>query len=220
VNLADVRSFVRSQLDLPEEDDLPTTLLDSYIREGFNRTIQRERHWPFYETSWTETVVADATSFTLSDDVAGIASVKVATDNYRLRHIAHDLAEESFRGTITSGVPAWFSLWGGELYVWPSTNGETVLTVRGWRKPTDWMANPATEIDADERLHLPVVHYACSLAYAQQEDDLLESMYLRRWDQGVVDAHRDIMRPQHDRPLVFAGGLRVPYARGGVSLDI
>ncbi len=216
MNLADLRSFVRTQLDLPEEDDLPTTLLDSYIREGYNRTIQRERQWPSFETSWSVTSTADRTVDLTSEEIAGIASVKAVTNNYRLRFIGHDLAEDSFRGsTASSGSPRWFSLWGTTMYLWPTSEESLELTIRGWRKPRyTWLTDVAQEVDADHRLHIPIAHYACSLAYAQQEDDLLEAMYLRRWQEGLNDAHRDIMRPSHDRPLVYAGGLRaVPMGR-------
>ena len=48
------------------------------------------------------------------------------------------------------------------------------MSALGFRTPADWIAQGASgEVDADVRLHLPIVWYACSLGYAQQEDEVL-----------------------------------------------
>ena len=65
----------------------------------------------------------------------------------------------------------------------------------------------------DETLHLAMCYYAMSLAYAAQEDEILEGVYLSRWDRDVRQQVKMLLRPAHHRPLVLHGGDAV----GGVS---
>ena len=207
MNLSEVRDAVRTQLDLDEED-IANATLDMYIREGYDRTIQLGRRWPFFETTWT--VTSSGASITVPATLAGISSVIDVDTNVRLVQIGTELAEDKFYGNTGEGTPQYFSWWGNTLTLYPTPSSNTDYRIRGWRKPTDWVAGgAATEVDADERLHLPLFHYACSLAYAQLEDTELENTYMRRWAATTEQAHDDIMRPQHHEPLVFNGGTRI-----------
>ena len=55
-----------------------------------------------------------------------------------------------------------------------------------------------------------------SLAYAQQEDDVLEDRYMKRWQQDVEMARSAIMEPARNRPIVMYGNWRqrrgVPFS--------
>jgi len=207
MNLSELRDAVRTQLDL-DEDDIANATLDMYIREGYDRTIQLERRWPFFETTWD--VTSSGASITVPATLAGISSVIDVDTNVRLVQIGTELAEDKFYGNTGEGTPQYFSWWGNTLTLYPTPSSNTDYRIRGWRKPTDWIAGgAATEVDADERLHLPLFHYACSLAYAQLEDTELENTYMRRWAATTEQAHDDIMRPQHHEPLVFNGGTRI-----------
>ena len=218
MNLSEIRDAVRTQMDL-DEDDLSNATLDMYIREGYNRTIQLERRWPFFESSWS--VTSSGASLTVPSTLAGIASVVDTDENIRLIQIGSELAEDKFYGEVGNGFPQYFSWWGTNITLYPSPATNRDYTIRGWRKPTDWVAGgAATEVDADERLHIPLFHYACSLAYAQLEDPELENTYMRRWAATAEQAHEDIMRPQHHEPLVYNGGTRVRTQRVRYVWDI
>jgi len=207
MNLSEIRDAVRTQMDL-DEDDLSNATLDMYIREGYNRTIQLERRWPFFESSWS--VTSSGSSVSVPSTLAGIASIRDTEENIRLIQIGSELAEDKFYGNSSNGLPQYFSWWGSNITLYPTPTTDRDYTIRGWRKPTDWVsAGAATEVDADERLHIPLFHYACSLAYAQLEDPELENTYMRRWAATAEQAHEDIMRPQHHEPLVYNGGTRV-----------
>ena len=220
--LAEIRERVRTQLDLPDEDDLATSSLDGFIREGFDRTFFVEKRWPFFEYTWSLPLAADATSVDLPSDpdVAVIISVRDTTTNYRLQMVDHSHAEDYWFGTLTAAEPTHFSLWAGELTVWPPNNSDArTYSVRGYRKPT-WTGTPGDELDGDSRLHLPMLHYACSLAYAQLEDPELEDVYMRRWAAGVAAARDEIMRPQHHEPLILNGGIGLDVRRSRLYLDV
>lgn len=195
MNLQELRAAVRSQLDLDEED-LPNGLLDLYIAEGFDQTINLEKRWPFYETSWS--VSADETGPGVAPiNLAGIASVIDDETQFPLLWVSHQLAEENF-SSLGTGQPKYFSMWGGGIYLWPSPPAARTVTIRGWRLPTAWVAEgAAAEADADSRLHLPLIHYACSRAYAQQEDEVLTAVYIDSWSRLVEAARRAIMRSDY-----------------------
>ena len=60
--------------------------------------------------------------------------------------------------------------------------------------PTDWIAGGAgAEPDCDIRLHQLLAHYAIALCYAQQEDEVLEDVYMKRWQASYRRRpHRDL----------------------------
>lgn len=209
MNLSEIRATVRSHTDLPDEDDIPTALLDTYIREGFDRTMAHEERWPFFESAWSVANAAGAAHIVLPSDAEqhGVMTLR-EVDSFRLQQIPHDYADEMFSSTAAGARPAYFSAWGGNLYLWPVPNSERNYSMRGYRKPTDWVSTgAATEADGDERLHSLYVWYACSLTYAFQEDEVLEATYMTRWQQGLVDIHSKIMAPYHGRPAVLSKGL-------------
>jgi hypothetical protein len=214
VNLQQLRDYIRTQLDVDEEE-LPNSLLDSYLDEGFQRTISMENRWPFYETRWTLSKVADIATITLPPncDAAGIMSLVDATNGYRLMEVANELAEDSFVGMwSTSSNPMYYSIFGNALALWPTPPDDLVRTyrMRGYRLPTSWVtAGAGSEPDCDSRLHQLLAHYAIALAYAQQEDEVLEDVYMKRWQASYLAAHSAICNPRHHRPLIFNGGLPV-----------
>ena len=135
-------------------------------------------------------------------DIAEIASLR---STERLNHIDQSFAEEAY-GART-GRPGAYSIWGRQLYLWPKPSVESSISIRGWRLPSYvWLGDTAEELDLDERLHMPVLHYAVALVYAQQEDSELESQYMRRWQLSVEEMAKDVDRPPTYRPIVLNGG--------------
>ena len=209
MNLTEIRTLVRTHLDLPDEDDLPTVLIDAYVREGFNRTMAYCTEWPFLETTWEVSNAGGADHIVLPTDAeaSGITTLR-EVDFGRLQHIPHEYAEQTFITTAVGGAPMYYSTWGGNIYLWPVPNSERQYVMRGFRKPTDWVSGgAASAADGDERLHVLYAWYACSLAYAQQEDEVLEQVYMQRWETGVRTIRDQIMAPSRGRPAIMSKGL-------------
>ena len=220
--LQELRDAVRLQLDRDTED-LPDTLLDLYIREGFQRSIQQEREWPFYATEWAATTeVSTEGQFSFPSDLAGLVEI-TDSDGHPLIHLGHSMAAASFGAASdidNTADPAYFSVWGTTVYLWPLPSETATYQIRGYRLPADWVSGGAgAEVDADERLHLPIVHYACSRVYAQDEDEVLQAAYEQSWIAGVGVAREDIMRPQRPTLLVLNSALATPTRRA-VSLEV
>jgi len=209
MNLTEIRSTVRAHLDLPDEDDLPTALIDVYVREGFDRTMAFESKWPFFETTWEVSNGGGTPNIILPADAEqnGVMTLR-EVGAYRLSAIPHDYADDAFTTDAQGARPGYFSVWGNNLYLWPVPDAARTYTLRGYRKPTDWVSGGATtEADGDVRLHTLYVWYACSMAYAQQEDEVLEATYMTRWQQGLSNIHKQITSPRGGAPTVLSKGL-------------
>jgi hypothetical protein len=195
---------IRAQTDLDEED-LPLEAVIWYLREAFYRTAAVERRWPTHEADWEYIIAPEGGLATLAADTAEISAVQIKGTTTRLIYADHDVMRtvENLGGTTYT-----FSLWGGKMYVWPAPSEDTTFVVSGYRKPSaTWLNSPSVQVDLDERLHIPLLHYAVALAYAQQEDGELEDMYMRRWSQNVNEIRDSIMKGNVYRPIVLNGGL-------------
>lgn len=220
--LQEIRDAIRAQTET-DETDFNNTSLDLFIREGFDRTFAAEREWPFFETTWDLVLPDTDTTLALPADVAAVQRLRDADNNVNLVMIAQQFAETNFQGSQTSTtMPTLFSIWGGVITLWPVPQlAERNYTLRGYRKP-QWSATPTTEIDGDERLHSAIFHYAVALAYARLEDPEAEATYMQRWSAHLEMIRRDLMRPQHQVPMILNGGLRreVSPRDGSASLVI
>lgn len=221
MDVASLRAYVRNHLEVAEAE-LPNTLLDVYLQDGFERTMGFDNRWPRNETIWPVTKVVDESKVALPADVLIPSIISVMADSmvHRLTYMSHENAEDMFTqsGAIATGSPVYWSVWGREMSLWPSPDISLnfPLTVRGYRQPV-W-SNAASVIpDLDERLHPAVAYYAMSLAYAAQEDEVLEGVYLTRWERDVRALMGAIMEAPRHRPLVLNGG---PAVLGGSAYVI
>jgi hypothetical protein len=221
VRLQGLRDYIRVQLDMDEEE-LPNALLDSYLNEAYLRTMSMERRWPFFESYFEVANVpsADSVALPAECDENQIISLIKLPENIRLIQIAPEMADDRFTGiNASSNSPAYYSIWGNAISLWPRPYPDTTMNfrIRGFRKPLDWIAQGASgEVDADPRLHILLAHYAIALCYAQQEDEVLEDVYMKRWQASFAAARNAICAPRHHRPLILNGGLTV----GTVAPDL
>ena len=218
MNLQELRNYVRTQLDVDEEE-LPNPLLDSYFSEAFDRTIALESRWPFYEERWSVAYTPAEGAIVLPEDCdpAGIMALVDLATGARLVQISNEAAEDNFVGGQQNGssVPATYSIYANKVLLWPTPGtSDRQYHLRGYRLSHDWMAvsGASGEPDCDKRLHILLAHYAIALAYAQQEDEVLEDVYMKRWQNSFAVIHVAICKPRHHRPLVFNVGVPTAVA--------
>ena len=207
--LAQLREYVWDQTQT-NQSELSTASIDSFLQEAFNRTIAMENQWPFYEKTWDLNQAASTYAVALPGDANPPAFTGLFDPNVRGQGIdlmAHNVAQELYAGVSTSSSRYInYSIWAGQIHLWPQITFPDArqLKLTGFRKPIDWIAaGPDSPPDCDTRLHLPLSHYAIALAYAQQEDEQLESTYMKRWELDVMAARSAIMEPSQDRPLIM-----------------
>ena len=215
-----LRAYVRNHLEVDEEE-LPDTLLNPYLQDGFERTVALDNRWPRNEKVWNASKVVDATTITLADDVLipSILSV-IHANNQRLTYITQENVEDLFaqNTAVTTGSPVYWTTWDRDMVLWPHPEPSVAydITIRGYRQPV-WNDSSSTIPDVDPRLHPALAYYAMALAYAAQEDEILEGVYMARWERDVRAFMRAILDPPRHRPLVLNGG---PAVLGGATYVI
>lgn len=215
MKLSELREVVRTQTETVS-NELPDSTIDWYLRQAYDRTIAFDNEWPFFQKTWFIELPIGEASFALPADVnePGLQSLRHVDRGYRLEMMSHNEADEWF-GYLDPAMtyPVYYSVWEHKIWLWPKMTYATAVPyeLRGHRLPVDWIAlGPDGEPDCDERLHRPLTHYAIALAYAQQEDDELEDVYMRRWNQDINRIVPSIIQPVHNRPLVMGPRTRTP----------
>lgn len=209
---AELVAFVRDITDL-DEVDLPTSLIRSYMRDGFNRIINLERRWPFYEVQTTLNTVANQRDYPVSS-LAGNTFREVTSilDNSsvgnKLAIISLDEAESVWHGSFdTPTRPLFYAEWGDIIKLYPKPDTVYPLIIRGYRKPTyGWVTDPDLEPDLDYRFHDAIAYYAVSQAYRRQEDNEMAGVYKQSFDEAVFLARKEVMRPSSHRPMIMSRG--------------
>jgi hypothetical protein len=217
----ELRALVRTQLDMDDEE-LPNETIDAWLEDGFERTLMIEERWPFFEHQWNITTVADQVAYSKADLATAdadsyviaqiVALLDITDDPFLLDYVSHDWAELHFGlGANGGGVPAAWSEWAGSIHLWTAPAAGRTVRVRGYRLPA-WGSAEADAPDCDERLHYSLYFYACAMAYAQQEDEILANQYLNYWSDAVRRAQDSIMAAPQRRPLIMSRGSRASSA--------
>jgi hypothetical protein len=218
VNVGELRAFVREQIDM-DEVDLPDTRLNVYLQEAFDRTLAVAHDWPRNQKTWELFKPVGEMVVALPEDLdqTSILSVTNADTGNRLVGVDHGNLELAFAPmAVTVGAPAYFSVWANNLYLWPPCDVDDTcnVTIRGYKHPV-W-TNSAAEIpDIDSRLHVTLAYAALSLAYAREEDEVMEGIYSARWNRDLQQQLKTLRRPMTNQPAVYSGsprwGAGAPY---------
>lgn len=211
MNKAEIRDAVRTITEL-DTSDVSNSTIDLYIKDGYDRIVSLERRWPFFEASSSLTTVAGVREYSVDSvgtgDFRELTSLVSSSEGVRLRLISYDQGEQAFLvdAADPSGVPQYWSVWGGNIQLWPKPASEYTLLVRGYRQPNSWHESEGEEVDADERLHRALVYYTTAQLYQLQEDVEMSSFYRNTFEEAVRLAKADIMRVPSHSPLVLSGG--------------
>lgn len=207
---SDVRAMVRTITDL-EVDDLSDDTIDLYVRDGYYRILDLEKRWSFLEVSFNFTTQNGVRAYPIASmSSEAITQVSSIIDNtaigYRLSMIGHDMAEETYVGSYdTAANPLFYTLWAGNVNLYPKPNNARVLACRGYREPYDWQTEGG-DVDASPSLHFPLVYYAVSRVYQQLEDTTMASIYKQSFDEGVALARKSATEPNSHYPIILAHG--------------
>jgi len=207
---SDLRTTVREITDLDIED-LPDSLLNLYLRDGYYRILDLEKRWVFLEKSFTFNTVAEQRAYEIdnftSDPISQIVSIVDESGiGLSLDMVPYDMAETTYVGSYdTSGDPLFYSIWEGSIHLFPKPNNVRVLKVRGYREPIDWVGEDDV-VDASASLHFALVYYACSRVYQRLEDTVMAAEYKRSFDEAVLLASKNIQKPfSHAHMRLSAG---------------
>ena len=211
MNLTEIRSKIREIVDL-DQQDVSDTLLNMYIKDGFERIIALERRWPSYQKTFNLSTVAGQRAYPMNAIGDGnlrevISLVDTSAVGNRLEFISYDDAEAVWVGSYDqTSRPLYYTFWEDQIHLWPKPDAVYPLVVRGYRKSNDWSSSDSTQVDADARLHQSLVYYGVAQIYQLQEDVELATFYRKTFDEAVRLAVSDIMRPSSQRPFAVSDG--------------
>lgn len=228
LDLDAIRSFVLTSLDT-DTDEIPFSLLDIYISEGFDRIVEASTQWSFYAQEATLTTVAGQQAYnfggsdTERDDAFAYAALNILDvrgATFSCRPLAHAAVRAAMRTTSPSSARPWgFSEFGDSLYLWPIPDSAYTITIAYYRKPIDWVAlGSGSEPDCPDEFHEVIAYHALSRGFAMQADPDMASFYSTLFDQRVKTLKSRYATPRTSGPFIQNGGLNIdPYTRNGLG---
>ena len=240
----------------PNADDINQDLVLQFIKEGYQTIVAANPRWPWFETLYQTVTGANTQSFnsnismieTYSPSIVTpiinltLSSIGEITNITNITNSGNELillpqsyAESIWVGTSNqAGIPAYFSMWGNRINLWPMPNDSYFLNIRGYRIPSfTWLsdsnnANSVDYVDLNVELHMPLVNYTMGRIFQFQEDREMADTYMRFFQLGIKNYMDSLTAPSSNQPLILSGGLQnqfggpwswiLPGAANGVPL--
>jgi hypothetical protein len=191
-----MHDYVRTYLD-NDDEDLPDTLLDVWRDEAVARIQRSFEPWAMFEHAWTFTA-SDRISFdeigaTDPDGFVPEVIQSVEADRWLLRFVPHErqVAKYAWSNAV-AGNPTEFSLFDGELFIWPVPNGEATYTARGYRKPV--LVRGDGTVDLPAEFDPLVCEWMLTRAYEWQDDEVMSQQKLARFERQLDLLRRRYLR--------------------------
>ena len=125
MTLAQIRTQVQGMLDIAE-NDIPNSVLDTFIAQGFDAIVYSEKRWPFFEVSTTFQTVAGQSDYAL-DSIGATPSTgmreifSLRTDSEICEYIGRDLGgHRNPLDSLGSGSPTQWSYWATRSRFYPT----------------------------------------------------------------------------------------------------
>ena len=214
MTLAQIRTQVQGMLDIAE-NDIPNSVLDTFIAQGFDAIVYSEKRWPFFEVSTTFSTVADQSDYALADigttPSTGMREIfSLRTDTGICDYIGRDLGDHrNPLDSLGSGSPTQWTYWGDKIRFYPTPSSVETIYVRGVRNATDFPStmdgapNTAAVPDLPAPFHPLLATYAASRAYLQQEDPTMGAQYDRQFQIELDNLARRFADTPAPQPMML-----------------
>lgn len=231
LTLAQMRDLVAQLSDLEigndPSDDLTVDLVNSFIKEGFQKIYNLTTRFPYYQATLGFTTVADQRGYSTFGQILPTVATKSITDMNQVISVVNNTnagnaliyldqfkAESLWVGSQdTSGIPAYFTIWANQVNLYPKPDQVYSITIRAFRRPLlTWLNDVNLSIDISPDMQLPLVNYVMSRIYQFQEDPEMAAVYNRQFEQEVALVQANLTAPNNNQPLIMSGGLQLsPY---------
>lgn len=214
MNRAQLRDRARHLAAIPHTTLLPDARLNDYLNEALAE-INRSQDWPFLYAERTISAVVGQDTYPLPADARALRSVSVREGSRLRRRVLEPLSEVEFDalgGIDSTGIPAYYTVRGRDLVLYPAPNAPEQLTVRVHLTARELL------IDTDEpafrpEYHVAVAYMAASLALLRENDDSGRiDTFRERAATLVLDMVRDY-RERRDETAIVLGGRRPAATR-------
>lgn len=213
LTLQDYRDLTRTWFDLDEED-LPDILIDTWVQEGFDLAVVPELSWLYYQHTISFATVPGVNAYSLSDGTDELHTLYAAyTPRGRIAPTGHFSAQSVFTTESNrEGEPVLYSVWNDQVYLWPTPNAVYNITVDGWRKPQDWIADGAGGVpDCPTEFHRPILTWVKAKAYFQQDDPEVAAQFEKQFSSQLQAIHTRFIADQAGVPIVMNKGKPLTY---------
>jgi len=185
-----LRNYVREYFDL-DITELPDSLVDIFLNDGFRRAKRATPRWTFYEFTGSFQTTADVAAYTISGVNLNLLSIdRLVGENFDLDWLDPTTAEAMWLPEVeTSGQPYRYSIWGNAIRLWPKPDRVYDIFVRGYKQAT-WAADAGAEPDIPEEFHELIGAWAVSQAAAQQDDPAGAQLHRERFYEGLQELKR------------------------------
>lgn len=228
LTLSQMTSLVAQLSDLeigPDlNDDITQDLVYSFIKEGFQKIYNLSTRWPYYQSTLGTPTIANQRGYTTLTQSSPSVATKTLADLNQIISVVNNTnagnaliyidqfkAESLWVGTQDqAGIPAYFSIWGNSLNLWPKPDDVYVLTIRAFRRPSlTWLSDANTAIDISPDMQLALVNYVMSRIFQFQEDPEMAAVYNRNFESEVAIIQGNLTAPNNNQPLIMSGGLQL-----------
>jgi hypothetical protein len=228
MDLGTIQDFVRTSLDT-DDTELPDSLLNVYISEGYDNVIALSNQWSFFHVEDTLTTVADTQSYNIAGNdtdrnVAFPYAYRSITDlrgeTWSLQNVGHAAIRSQFRITSPSTArPTYWSEHGDLIYLWAIPDGAYEIVVSGYRSPIDWLTlGSGSEPDGPDEMSDIIAMHALARGFAQQLDLETAQYYHAAFAQRSKQFVGRYTTPLAEGPKIHNGGTRVDlYKRNGLG---
>jgi hypothetical protein len=151
------------------------------------------------------------------DTLAKITNVVNVTDSgNQLIYIDNYRAEQIWppnSNNDIAGIPAYWSLWGNSINLWPKPDSVYEMQIMGYRRHSIfWLSDPTLPVDIDPEFHLPLINYVLSRIFQFQEDPEMAAIYMNNYEQGVAMVRGWKTAVSRNQQFILSGGLQTsPY---------
>lgn len=229
LTLAQVRDFVSQLSELSigasAQDDITTDIVNGFVKEGFQKIYQLSTRYPYYQASLGFTTTANTKAYNslTYTNPAGLGTISLSGLNQvisvvnntntgnSLIYLDQFKAESIWVGTNdVAGIPAYFTIWGNQIFLYPKPDAAYVITVRAFRRPKlDWFSDVNLAIDISPDFQLPLINYVMARIFQYQEDPEMANVYMRNYEQEVALVQQNLTAPNNNQPMIMSGGLQL-----------
>ena len=241
LTLTQMRQFVGELSDLDigniaQNADISNDLVNGFIKEGFQKIVALSNRWPYYQTTYTFATVENVhtySNFTQTQPTPSGSAARSITDIQQLISVVNNgpvsgnngqgnalvyidqaRAESIWVGSSDQPeIPAYFSIWSNQLWLWPKPEQSYFITVRGYRIPSlEWFSDENLPIDISPQLQLPLINYVMARIFQFQEDPEMAREYMTSFERAIAIIQGQLTAPSSNRQLIMSGGLQLtPY---------
>jgi hypothetical protein len=213
VNLEEMVTFVRSQVDA-DEDDAPLSTLTIYATEAYNDVKRRRLQWPHLYVEYDLSVVAGTSQYARADlSVSDLEFVSGAyrEDGRELPIVSRDQGLFLYSDSPSGDLDA-ASFGPAAIHLYPTPVSDETLKVVGYRRFATWPTGSEGP-DLPDEFHIAIPWAMCRDFWLGQEELESAGVYAQRYEQTVRQMIGQAARSYGSTagPSYFTG----PRRRGG-----